>query len=199
MLNRLIRNFVIIIISIFLYSCPPAPELPGVIKGLVTDAKTSEPVYKAKVRLNTPDDTTSTGIDGSYLLKNINPDNYVIQASKFGYKTETENVTVKSALTKEINFSLTKISTITVSSTLLDFGIDSTTLKFKLSKTGTGILTYNISTSQSWLTTSSPAGFITEETDTVIVTVNINRTDLVKRKYKETIIVSDIGETQEVK
>jgi uncharacterized protein (TIGR02145 family) len=197
--RNLKRISVLIIISLFLYSCPPSPELPGDIKGLVTDAETSEPIYKAKVGLNTTDDTTRTGIDGSYLLKNIDPDNYESQASKFGYKTETENVTVKSALTKEINFSLTKVVTINVSNNLLDFGIDSTSLKFNISKAGSGTLAYNISTSQSWLTTSSPAGYITEETDTITVTVNINRTDLVKRKYKETIIVSDIGETQQVK
>jgi hypothetical protein len=82
----------------------------------------------------------------------MEPGDYEIQASKLGYATKTENVIVRSHMTKEINFSLSKIPTITVSSTLLDFGIDSTTLKFKLSKTGTGILTYIISTSQSWLT-----------------------------------------------
>lgn len=200
MLNRLIRISILFVISIFLYSCPPPPpELPGNINGIVTDAETSEPIYQAKVGLNTTDDTTRTGIDGTYWLKNIDPDNYVIRASKFGYKTETENVTVKSALTKEINFSLTKISTITVSTTFLDFGIDSTTLKFKLSKTGTGILTYIISASQSWLTTPQPTGSITEETDTVNVVLSINKTYVPKRKCKETMTVSDLEGNQEVK
>lgn len=198
--RNLKRISVLIIISLLLYSCPPPPpELPGDIKGLVTDAETSEPIYKAKVGLNTLDDATSTGIDGSYLLKNIDPDNYEIQASKFGYATKFENVRVESGMIKTIDFSLSKVPTITVSSTLLDFGIDSTTLKFKLSKSGTGILTYIISTSQSWLTTPQPTGSITEETDTVTVVLSINKTVVPKRKCKETITVSDLEGNQEVK
>jgi uncharacterized protein (TIGR02145 family) len=202
MLNRLLRIAVLIIISVFLISCPNREEdiiLPGDIKGIVTDAETSEPIYKAKVGLNTPDDTTSTGIDGSYLLKNIDPDNYEIQASKFGYATKFENVRVESGMIKTVNFNLPKISTITVSSTFLDFGIDSTKLKFKLSKNGIGILTYDISTSQSWITTSPPAGYIAEETDTITVTVNINKTIVPKTDCKETITVSDQEGNQEVK
>jgi uncharacterized protein (TIGR02145 family) len=198
--RNLLRFSVLIIISVFLISCPREEiALPGDIKGKVTDAETNEPIFQAKIKLDTPNDTTSTGIDGTYSLESITAGTHEIQASKNSYATNNETVRVYSVKSVEINFSLTKVPIINVSNNLLDFGIDSTSLKFNISKAGSGTLAYNISTSQSWLTTSSPAGYITEETDTITVTVNINRTDLVKRKYKETIIVSDIGETQQVK
>jgi uncharacterized protein (TIGR02145 family) len=201
MLTRnLIRFFVLIIMSMFLYSCPHI-DLPGDIKGIVTDAETSEPIYQVQIKLDTPDDTTRTGTDGSYQLNNVDPGSHEIQASKFGYDPETENVKVISERQVEKNFSLTKIATITVSTTSLDFGIDSTTLKFKLSKSGTGILTYVISTSQSWLTTppDRKTGSIIEETDTVTVVISINKTVVPKGKCKETITVSDLEGNQEVK
>jgi hypothetical protein len=125
-----------------LYSCPPPPpELPGVIKGIVTDAETSEPIYQAKIQLDTPGDTTSTGTDGSYQLNNVDQGFHEIQASKFGYATKTENIKVISEKQVEKNFSLTKIPTFNVSTDSLDFRLDSTSLTFNISKTGTGALT----------------------------------------------------------
>jgi len=198
--RNLLRFSVLIIISLFLCfsSCPP--PLPGDITGTVKDAKSSEPICQAKIKLITSDDTTSTGIDGTYLLKNIPEGDYEIKASKNGYAPMIEHVSVIEAMTKTINFSLTKIPTINVSSKLLDFGIDSTLLRFNISIDGTGSLRYEISTSRSWISTSPFAGEITGETDTATVTVNINKTDIEKKAYKEeTIIVSDVGKNQEVK
>jgi len=196
--RNLKRISVLIIISLLLYSCPPTPELPGDIEGIVTDAETSEPVYQAKVGLNTTDDTTSTGIDGTYWLKNIDPDNYVIQASKFGYAMKSENVRVESAMTKTINFSLAKIPIMNVSTDSLDFGLDSTSLKFNISKTGTGELNYRILASQNWITVSGDDGEVTGETEADIITITIDRTGLEEMIYKETITVTQFNGLEEI-
>jgi uncharacterized protein (TIGR02145 family) len=196
---------VLIIISILLYSCKTEEVVVnGDINGLVADAETSNPIQGALVKSmqsSVMTDTTRTLIDGSYLLKNLVPGGYDIQASRNGYTTgKIENVKVISSVTTEhIDFSLNKIPTFKVSTTLLDFGLDSTTLKFNILKIGTGTLTYNLSKSQNWITVSPSAGDITSETETI--TVTIYRTGLLTRIYKETITVSQIispDESQDV-
>jgi uncharacterized protein (TIGR02145 family) len=196
--KNFIRISVLFIISILLYSCKTEEVVVnGDINGLVTDAETSDPIQGVLVKSmqsSVMTDTTRTLMDGSYLLKNLVPGDYDIQASKNGYATgNIENVKVFSSVTTEhIDFSLNKISTPYVSNTILDFGLDSTSLKFYISKTGTGILTYNISASQNWITFSSTTGEILNITDTNTVTVNIDRTGLAKSKYKETIKITQI-------
>jgi len=201
--RNLLRFSVLIIITLLLcLSSCPHPELPGDIEGIVIDAKTSEPIYQAKVKLDTPDDSTSTQINGSYILKNIDPGNYEIKASKSGYAPETENVKVISHRPVEKNFSLTEIPTLKVSTNKLDFGLDSTSLKFYISKVGSGTLAYAILTSQDWIKSSPENGELAEGTDSAVVNVNINRADLLKRKYIDTITVSQMYGTeviQEVK
>jgi hypothetical protein len=127
MLTRnLIRISVLFIISMFLYSCKTEEVVVnGDIKGLVTDAENSQPIPAAKIKLNPSNDTTNTGNDGMYFLKNITPDDYENQATKHGYATGKENVKVVSAMTKQIDFRLNKIPTFKVSTNLLDFGLDS--------------------------------------------------------------------------
>jgi uncharacterized protein (TIGR02145 family) len=165
----------------------------GDIKGLVTDAETSNPIQGALVKSmqsGVITDSIRTLIDGAYMLKNLVPGDYEIQASKHSYAMREENVNVVSSQTKQIDFRLNKIPTLIVSATFLDFGLDSTTLKFNISKIGTGTLTYAISKSQDWITISPSAGDITG--GTVTITVTINKTGLSTSIYKETITVSQI-------
>ncbi len=200
--KNLIRFLVLIIISLFLYSCtdPDPVILPGEITGTVTDAETSQPIDYVLLRLmqnNVTTDSIRTVMDGTFSLESIDPGNYEIQASKSGYASKKENVSVKSAQPKEINFSLIKISTLDVSRNLLDFGLDSTTLKFSISKIGTGTLTYSIFKSQNWISVSPAGGEVTGDTEADIITVTIDRTDLQKRKYIETITVTQVISPEE--
>ena len=111
LIRNLVRFLVLIVISIFLYSCKTEEVIVnGDINGLVTDAETSGPIQGALVKSmqsSVTTDTTRTLIDGSYLLKNLVPGDYVIQASKNGYASgKIENVKVISSVTTEhIDFS----------------------------------------------------------------------------------------------
>jgi hypothetical protein len=49
--RNLIKVFILIIISISLFSCPHPVPLPGGINGAVFDAATNEPVQGAIVRI----------------------------------------------------------------------------------------------------------------------------------------------------
>jgi uncharacterized protein (TIGR02145 family) len=189
--RKYIIIFVLNIIAIFLFSCKTEEVIVhGDIKGLVTDAETSEPIQSAKIRLNPSNDTTSTVNDGAYLLKNLVPGDYEIQASKFSYGISSKNIEVVAAKTKEINFTLNGIPLPGFSDTLLDFGLDSTTLSFTISNIGKGKLIYNIIPSQDWITVIPASGDITEETDSI--TVMIDKTGLSGNVYKETIRIASV-------
>lgn len=198
MLTRnLIRISALSIVVISLIGCKPFEEviLHGDIKGNVTDAETSEPIQDASIKLMQSDviyQVTSTGIDGTYLLKNITPGDYDIKASKFAYNTSSKPIEVEAAETKEINFALPGSPVPSFSDTLLDFGLDSTTLSFTISNIGKGTYSYLIIASQDWITVNPSSGYIKDEINSF--TVTIDRKGLTDSIYKEIIkIVSDVG------
>ena len=181
--------FILTCFVIFLYRCiPPEIILPGDLAGIVSDAETSEPIKTATVKSNLSGiitDTTITGSDGSYILKNLAPGDYELQALKKDYFTESENVKVHSAKTREMNFALSKIPFPIISPSVLDFSIDKNTLYFTISNTSADKLTYALQPGQNWITVVPTAGEITDETDTI--TVTINRTGLSTNIIKEKI------------
>jgi uncharacterized protein (TIGR02145 family) len=183
--NRILI-LILIIMGIFLSRCKPQEiMLHGDIKGQVTDALTSEPVEAASVKIDQSNDSTTTGSDGTYLLRNLNPGSYEIQASKFTYALYKKNVTVVSAEPQNIDFPLIGIPEPNPFPLFLDFRLDSTTLSFSISNSGKGKFTYVLKPSQTWITVSPANGDITNETDTIAVT--INKTGLSKSIYKESI------------
>ncbi len=180
------------IISVSLFSCKTEDIiLHGDITGLVTDALTGDPVEAASVKIDQLNDSTTTGSDGTYLLRNINPGPYEIQVSKFTYALYKKNVIVASADPNKIDFSLIGIPEPNPSSSFLDFRLDSTTLSFSISNSGKGRFTYSLTPSQTWITTSPTNGDITNETDNI--TVTINKTGLSESIYKEYIRVTSFA------
>ncbi len=185
---------IINIIALFLSSCKTEEIiLHGDITGSVTDALTSEPVQSSMIRLIPSSDTAFTGIDGKYLLKNISPGEYEIQASKFAYNPVTKNVKVAEAKTGQTNFSINPIAVPIYSDTVLNFGFELTNLSFTISNAGKVKLAYTFNTSQEWISIYPPSGDVTNETDSISVT--INRTDLSDSiLYKGTMrVISDYG------
>jgi uncharacterized protein (TIGR02145 family) len=198
MLTRnLIRIFVSCMICFFLFSCKTEEIiLHGDIKGLVTDAETSEPLQGATVELIQPyvsPDTASSGNDGTYLLKSISPGVYDIRVSKYAYgESSKKNIKVEEAKTAEVNFSMSGVPIINISESWLDFGLDLISMKFVISNIGKRKLSYVINTSKDWITVNPYSGEINNGTDTIIVT--IDRTGLSDSIiYKEKIDITSAG------
>lgn len=192
--KKLTGILILSIVAISLFYCKPVEiVLHGDIKGLVKDASTKKPVPTASVVLSQTNDSTRTGTDGIYQFKNLAPRDYDIQASKFLYGAITKNVTVVSAETKNVDFSLSGIPVPAFSVTYLDFGLDLTHLNFTISNIGKGKLTYYPSASEGWMSVNPSMGEVTNETDTISVT--INRTGLSGNAYKGSIkILLDKGQ-----
>lgn len=80
------------------------------IKGIVTDAKTKEPLPGVVIAVKNTTSGTSSDIDGLYNLK-LSAGKYTITASYLSYElVETNNVTVKQGETTVINFEMIESS-----------------------------------------------------------------------------------------
>jgi uncharacterized protein (TIGR02145 family) len=190
--------FISIVLAVFLYNCAVIVELPGDIRGFVTDAETGEPLDSATVELNQSNSTLdidTTLNDGSYLFSNIEPGNYQIEASKPAYEKITKNVTVTSGIATEVDIELNAAPYPEYSDTYLDFGDESNVKTFTISNAGSGTLNYSLFTSKDWITVDPKVGDATTETDTIKVT--IDRTGLGEKTNKEVVrIVTYIGNEQ---
>jgi len=189
---KIIIVLVNILLVISLYCCVPDEViLHGNISGYVTTSETSEPLNSASIELNQSNitiDTTSTGNDGSYLIKNISPGNYELEVSKSTFEKKTKNVNVVSTKTSNINFEIRMLAHPLISDSYLDFGLDSVTRTFTISNAGAGTLRYSLFTNQNWIVIDSKEGEITTETDTIEVAVS--RTGLSGKKDKGEIYIS---------
>jgi len=79
----------------------------GDLTGYILDAKTEEPLIGASVRLLDTDYGSITDLEGFFKISNIPTQNYSVQASYVGYKSETRyNVIVRTAGTADLIFRL---------------------------------------------------------------------------------------------
>jgi len=89
------------ILSFFITSVSNA----STIKGFLTDSKTGEPLIGATITLKNTSFATSSGLDGSYEIKNVPDGNYIISISYIGYKNIESSISVNQQVSK-LNFSL---------------------------------------------------------------------------------------------
>ncbi len=79
----------------------------GKIVGIVTDARTGEPLIGANVTIEGTLLGTATDIDGNLLILNVGPGTYNFRTSYVGYQDMVvENIRVSVNLTTEVNFQL---------------------------------------------------------------------------------------------
>jgi uncharacterized protein (TIGR02145 family) len=88
---------------------------------------------------------------------------------------------------KHEDSALDEILAIHYSDSILDFGSNLISLSFTISKTGSGIVSYSITTSQVWIYVNPPTGIVDTETDSI--NVNITRTFLIEDLINEWIAI----------
>jgi thermitase len=86
---------------------PVPPPSPGSITGVVKEQKTAAAISAATVSCGSAGSAT-TGASGSYTISNVTPATYSCTASKSGYVSSTQNVSVPSGGTATANFTLRK-------------------------------------------------------------------------------------------
>ena len=115
--NFLTQKFKCVILPILLLFS--INSFAGDIKGRVVDASNGEPLVGATISVNKT--SSLVKLDGSYHFKGLNAGNYTITVSYAGYKTETKEVSLKSAVdvkTVDINLvpTASSLTSVTVSS-----------------------------------------------------------------------------------
>jgi len=85
----------------------PAQAQTGQITGTVTDSTSSETLPSVNVVLRETSQGTTTDNDGRYVLPNVAPGTYVVQASFIGYRTAVASgITVEAGETTTVDLSL---------------------------------------------------------------------------------------------
>jgi len=115
--NLLTQKFKCVILPILLLFS--INSFAGDIKGRVVDASNGEPLVGATISVNKT--SLLVKLDGSYHFKGLNAGNYTITVSYAGYKSETKEVSLKSATdVKNVDINLvptaSSLTSVTVSS-----------------------------------------------------------------------------------
>jgi len=83
------------------------PAFSATIKGRIRDGKTSESLVGSTVYVKENNQINAVaGLDGSYVLKNIQPGTYTLVAESFSFKSEEKIITIKNAtdeITEDFN------------------------------------------------------------------------------------------------
>ena len=191
--RKIIRFFVFFTFSTSLLCCKPEEIILHFdVAGSVTDVSNNEAITDASLILTPSNDTVLTGQDGTFLFKNLIPGNYELEASKKGYNRDSKSISASPDSTYNIDFRLKSAPVTNFSPTFLDFGFDSTSLELVVSNSGRGKLTYLFRPSQEWISVHPLSGEVSEEADTIVVT--INKSGLPEKTIKERLqMVSLLG------
>lgn len=90
----------------FLVAAPALGQDRGEISGMVTEARSGQPVSAATVHLVGTDQGTITNAEGRYRLPNVLPGEYQLRVQLLGYRTLTQPITVTVGGTVAEDFSL---------------------------------------------------------------------------------------------
>lgn len=83
-------------------------EVFGNIYGMVVDAANGEPIAGATITLTPGGRTQTSGSDGVYEFKDVDPKQYTVQVQKLGYKSNRKIVKVDAGDPTQANVSLEK-------------------------------------------------------------------------------------------
>ena len=119
--------------------------LTGDIYGKVTDAFSGEPLQSATVTLTPGGSSATTGSEGTFEFKDLEPGQYELQIAKAGYITNTKRVTVTVGGVASGDVALESDRDIELSVSSLNFGTTNTSLSFEIRNLGSSRCSWNIS------------------------------------------------------
>lgn len=93
------KNTLLIVVLLAMY---PALYAQHTISGMITDAKTKEPLIGALVYVSDLKIGTASDVDGAFQISNLKKGEYLLEISLLGYKTTTQRVVLYENLKVEI-------------------------------------------------------------------------------------------------
>ena len=197
-------NFFCMLFSILMLgACAKDEEVfTGNIMGKVTDAVTGEVLQGVTVTITPSGASRTTGSDGYFEFRDLEPKQYEIQARKSGYSTNNKTVTVVTGRDVSGDIQLTPIvqdGKLGLSVSSLNFGSQNSSLSFSIQNNGNKTFSWNISGLDKidWLSVNPTTGTLAAGKSNA-VTVTLNRDRITE--YKEaTIIVNADSESLPLK
>ena len=189
--------------ALMLWSCARDIEpFTGNILGKITDAKSGEVLQGVNVTIVPSGTSRTTGGDGYFEFRDLEPKQYEIQAQKSGYITNSKIVNVVAGRDVSGDIQLTPITQdgiLALSVSSLNFGSQNSSLSFNIQNNGNKSFNWNISglDNADWLSVNPSTGTLAAgKSNAVAVTLNRDRIT----EYKEvTIIVNADNESMPLK
>lgn len=174
----------------------------GNIMGKVTDAVTGEVLQGVTVTITPTGTSRTTGSDGYFEFRDLEPKQYEIQARKSGYSTNNKTVTVVTGRDVPGDIQLTPIvqdGKLELSVSSLNFGSQNSSLSFSIMNKGNASSNWNISglDKVNWLSVNPTTGTLSAGKSNA-VTVTLNR-DLITENKEVTILVNADNESVALK
>ncbi|MDR2810780.1 MAG: carboxypeptidase regulatory-like domain-containing protein [Tannerellaceae bacterium] len=170
----------------------------GNIEGMVVDAETDQAIPGVNVTIVANSSTTFaeqsklTGSDGKFSFKDLEAGNYKLTFSKDGYEDNSKNINLSAGQTSSSDVSLTPVKPVlSVSSVLLDFGMENNILPIEISNIGKGELDWSIVEDLAWLSVNPTSGKTTTKPASIAVT--IDRTLFTETSKSGTFVINSNG------
>lgn len=192
----------LIFVSVLSFSCKAKPtETPVLetkINGKVLDKDNNNAIAGAQVTTNPTTSSVTTDASGSYTIADVKAGQYVVSASKSGYKTNTISVVVTEGKTASADVQIETLKPeLTLSTQTIDFGSNQTTASLIISN-GSGINSINWTAAKNvnWLSLSQTSGTVSTASNTI--TLTIDRTGLSFGNYSTNVTVTSNGGNKDV-
>ena len=187
---------VILMVLITLFSCArDEVSLTGDIAGIVKDRKTSETLQGCAVTLSPLGRTTTTGTDGRYEFKDLQPETYSLEFSKDGYEPDRKNVVVMAGQSATVDVMMNQLGQkLILSAETLDFGDLASSKDLIVSLSGSNTVAVGAKASVDWLTVTPQSG--TASKSGLKLTAIVSREGLAVGEYAGSItLTSALGTT----
>lgn len=200
MKTKLFKILLISIGIIMLLACAKDIEVfTGNIVGKVTDSTTGKVLQSVSVSIKPSGNSQTTGSDGYFEFRDLEPKQYEIQAKKDGYHSNNATVTVVIGQDAKGDIQLTPIEEdgiLALSVSSLNFGTEYNTLTFDVKNVGNaGDINWEITgIDADWIKVTPTSG-TTAMSKSSAVKVDINREKLLDGNNSTTILVNSDGES----
>lgn len=187
----------IILSCLTIYFCCIAcsePEVStlGSISGIVVDASSKDAISGVKVTLSPGGSSQLTGKDGTFSFEELESQEYTLSFTKDNYESETQKVMVRANISSNVQISLSPIQPIlAVSTNVLNFGNETSTLAIDITNAGKGVLKWNVSENVDWISCSPDKGETEKEKSTLVVIADRSR--LEQGNFTESFVVASNG------
>jgi hypothetical protein len=191
----------LLIATILSFSCDKPTETPLLetkISGRVLDKESNAVIAGAQITTNPTTSSVTTDASGTYTISDVKAGEYVVSASKSGYKTNTISVVVTEGKTASADVQIETLKPeLTLSTQTIDFGSNQTTASLIITN-GSGINSINWTAAKSvnWLTLSQTSGTVSTASNTI--TLSVDRTGLSFGNYSTIVTITSNGGNKDV-